>query len=266
VSSNTPSRSRPPRPSRSSATRARPPTRRSMSRRPAPAAGRPSGRGSGLTPTRLVVAGLVAAVVLALVVALVAGGGDDGSTDTTAGGDSSPAATPEGGGLPQLPEDGEDPAVGQPMPTLTGTDLDGQPITYAADGRPKMMLFLAHWCPHCQAEVPVVQDWVDGGGLPDGVDLISVATANDDRRPNFPASEWLADEGWTAPVLLDGDDQAAATAAGLSAFPYWVFVDADGTVAARATGELTSSQLSDIAGGLAESAATGGTSTTEALR
>ena len=247
MSSTTRSRSRPPRPSRQPRTSRPSPTSRSK-------------------PTRLVVGGLVAAVLLALVVALVAGGGDGGSTDAAAGRDSSPAATPEGGGLPPLPEDGEDPAVGRPMPTLTGTDLDGRPITYAVDGRPKMMLFLAHWCPHCQAEVPVVQDWVDGGGLPDGVDLVSVATANDDRRPNHPASEWLAGEGWTAPVLVDGEDQAAAAATGVSAFPYWVFVDADGTVAARATGELTASQLDDIADGLADSAAGAAPATTGAQR
>lgn len=216
--------------------------------RPSRARGRPS-------PSRLVVGGLVVAVLLALAVALVAGGGDGGAADTEAGRDSSPAATPEGDGLPPLPDGGEDPAVGRPMPALTGTDPDGRPLTFAADGRPKMILFLAHWCPHCQAEVPVVQDWVDGGGLPDGVDLLSVATANDERRPNFPAPEWLAGEGWTAPVLVDGDDEAAGAAAGISAFPFWVFVDADGNVAARGAGELTPAQLTDVARGLAETAA-----------
>jgi hypothetical protein len=66
--------------------------------------------------------------------------------------------------------------------------------------------------------VPVVQQWVDAGGLPSSVDLVTVSTAADPRRPNHPPGEWLASEGWTAPVLVDGDDRAA-TAAGLTAFP-----------------------------------------------
>ena len=37
---------------------------------------------------------------------------------------------------------------------------------------------------------------------------------------------------------------------GLPAFPYWVFVNADGTVAGRLTGELTTDQLEQIIGSL----------------
>lgn len=220
-------------------TRARPQSRRAPSR-------------SGRPTTRLVVAGLVVAVVAALAVALVAGGGDESPDD--AGATATPAAgvLVEGRALPQLPDGGEDPAVGSPLPALTGTDLDGQSMSIAGDGRPKMILFLAHWCPHCRAEVPVVQDWVDDGGLPDGVDLVSVATANDPRRPNHPAADWLDREGWTAPVLLDDADNRAATAAGLSAFPFWVLVDGEGTVVARTTGELPPDQLTAMADDLAE--------------
>ena len=102
-------------------------------------------------------------------------------------------------------------------------------------------------CPHCQAEVPVVQDWVNGGGLPDDIQLISVSTAIDPNRPNYPPDAWLEREGWTAPVIVD-ESGAVADAYGLSAFPFWVFVNADGTVAGRMSGELTVPQLEQIIG------------------
>jgi thiol-disulfide isomerase/thioredoxin len=226
-------------------TRTRPPTKRV-------AAARRAGDPRLSTRTRWVLAGLAVAIAAALAVALVAGGGNDDGGSDAAG--VAPSVTVDGSDLPALSESGTDPAVGAAMPTLTGTDIHGDPITLAPDGQPTMYMFVAHWCPHCQREVPVVQDWVDEGGLPDGVRLVSVATANDDRRPNYPALDWLDREGWTAPTLLDDADSEAGTAGGVSAFPFWVLVDADGNVVARTSGELTPAQLTDMANGLAESA------------
>jgi cytochrome c biogenesis protein CcmG, thiol:disulfide interchange protein DsbE len=247
----------------------RPPSRRpsrpaSSTRRPPPRPTATQGgrrRPSAAPPSRrpLVVVALVAAVVVvALAVALIAGAGDDGddttagdgtATGTTAVANDTPA-TVAGAALAPLPEAGDDPAVGTAMPTLSGRALDGTDLTIPATGRPTMMMFVAHWCPHCQAEVPVVQAWVDGGGLPDGVDLVTVSTAADDRRPNYPPADWLAAEGWTAPVLVDGDN-AAAEAAGLTAYPFFVAVDGDGEVVERTSGELTAAQLDAIAARLA---------------
>jgi thiol-disulfide isomerase/thioredoxin len=202
----------------------------------------------------LVIAGVVAVVLLALGVALGVGSGNDDATGSGGSGAGSSAtavatdtpASVDGAALPPLPASGADPAVGAAMPTLSGTGLDGAPVTIPTTGRPTMVMFVAHWCPHCQAEVPVVQQWVDSGGLPDGVDLVTVSTAMDPRRPNFPPGEWLESEGWTAPVLVDGDNQAA-DAAGLTAFPFFVAVDSAGKVVERTSGELTPGQLSTIA-------------------
>ena len=196
-------------------------------------------------------------VVIALVVALVAGSGDDDGDTATSGdvtredtsGSPSAGAVPddapalaEGEDLPPLPEAGTDPAIGAPMPTVTGTGMDGRPLTVPTAGRPTMIVYVAHWCPHCQVEVPVVQQWVDGGGLPEGVDLVTVSTAIDPRRPNYPPADWLEAEGWTAPVLVDGEG-SAANAAGLTAFPFFVAVDANGDVVERTSGELGPDQL-----------------------
>jgi thiol-disulfide isomerase/thioredoxin len=192
-------------------------------------------------PWRVYLAGLAVFVVVGMIasVFLVDSGG--GGDQAAAGGDVEVAGT----ALAPLPASGDDPAVGQPMPTLSGTTLDGEDLVAPASGRPTLILYVAHWCPHCQREVPTVQQWVDDGGLPDGVDLVTVSTAIDPRRPNYPPAAWLESEGWTAPVLTDGDG-AAATAAGLTAYPYFVAVDAEGRVAVRASGELTTGQLDAV--------------------
>ena len=212
----------------------------------------------------IVVGAIAVVVLLALAVALVAGSGgddDDSATATSAtdgatdeGGAAGDAATGiavSGEPLAPLSDTGDDPAVGERLPTLSGTTLDGEQLTVPAAGRPTIVLYVAHWCPHCQAEVPVVQDWVDGGGLPSAVDLVTVSTAVDPRRPNHPPDEWLAREGWTAPVLTDGPDLAASNAAGLTAFPFFVAVDGEGLVVERASGELAPGDLDDLAAGLA---------------
>jgi cytochrome c biogenesis protein CcmG, thiol:disulfide interchange protein DsbE len=142
-----------------------------------------------------------------------------------------------------------DPAVGQPAPEVSGTDFAGRPVAIENDGRPKVILFLAHWCPHCQAAVPLIQTWVSAGGVPEGVDFVSVATGIDSARPNYPPDAWLAREGWTAPVVVDTDDSVAAIH-GLTAYPFWVFVGADGTVVARAVGEMTIPDLEAAIGRL----------------
>jgi hypothetical protein len=74
-------------------------------------------------------------------------------------------------------------------------------------------------------------------------DLVGIATANDERRGNYPAAIWLDEEGWDAPTLLDDAYNAAAQAVGVSRFPFMVFVGANGTVVSRATGELTPDEL-----------------------
>jgi cytochrome c biogenesis protein CcmG/thiol:disulfide interchange protein DsbE len=223
-----------------------------MTRSSAPATRR-RGAKQNRTPY-FVIGGIAATVLIALVVALAAGGGGDDNT-TTGGGSTDPATTGtvavSGNPLPQFTDTSDDPAVGMTLPTLEGNDQSGAPMTIGADGRPTMIMFVAHWCPHCQREVPVVQQWVDDGRLPEGVDLVSVSTAIDPNRPNYPPDVWLADEGWTAPVLVDADN-SAAQAVGLSAYPFFVAIDGDGTVVLRATGELTTDQLDAVASTLAQ--------------
>ncbi len=113
----------------------------------------------------------------------------------------------------------------------------------------KVVLFLAHWCSHCQTEVPEVQDWIDGGGKPDNVDLYGVATAIEEEGANYPPDAWLERERWTSPVLVDTND-TVLRAFGLTAFPTWVFINADGDVALRIGGAIGAEQLTALFRGL----------------
>jgi len=191
------------------------------------------------------VAGIV--VVLLAVVLIFSGGSDKKKNSTAAGVEQTRPVTVTGTALPELPQSGDDPAVGKEIPEAKGASFDGTPVDIRNDGRPKLILFVAHWCPHCQREIPLLAGYLKSHPLPAGVDLYTVSTAVNQPRGNYPPSAWLAEKGWKAPVLADSDDGKAATAFGLNAFPYFVAVDGSGKVVARTTGEITTDQFAALA-------------------
>ena len=192
------------------------------------------------------VLGGIAIVAAAAIALLLSQGGDTSARPSTAAGSvDASAVTVEGGALPAYQAGPQDGAAGQPIPEVSGESFNGSTVSIERDGTPKLLLFLAHWCPHCREEVPKVQDWIDANGLPEGVDFISVATSIDPNRPNYPPDAWLSGEGWEPPVIVDADERIA-TAFGLTAFPYWVAVNGDGTVAQRWTGEVDTNQLQGL--------------------
>lgn len=210
---------------------------------------RSTNRSNGQSPTvpsaggssRMFILGIVGVVVLGLaVVAFVASGRDAGpaAADQTAAVqiDGAPLASMESGF--QIIDAVGQSAVGSVAPTLTGTSYDGSDVVIEPDGNPKVVYFLAHWCPHCQREVPAIMDLIEGGALPDGLDVYAVSTAVDSGSPNFPPSAWLESEGVAFPVLRDDADSSALMAYGPSGFPYAVYLDGENRVVAQSAGEL----------------------------
>jgi len=192
----------------------------------------------------LVVAGIAAFGISALA-------GDDETVSTGADAATQTAfAEAIGDPLPRL-EPGIDAAIGTAAPTISAQNLDGDRVTIAADGTARLLGFFAHWCPHCQEELPATSAWLAANPLPAGVEVIAVSTAVDESAPNYPPSDWFEREAWPAPVLLDSPGGDIASGFGLSAFPYWVAVDADGTVIARMTGQLNDTQLDTLVAELA---------------
>lgn len=190
----------------------------------------------------LVLAVLLAGAFLALVIAVVAT--RDASENVGPGIEQSRPVAVDGAVLPALPKSGTDPAIGLKAPRLEGARFDGSPVVIGNDGRPKIVVFAAHWCPHCRAEIPVIRAWLEQSGRPTDVDLYTVSTAVNDSGPNYPPSAWL--ETWPITTLADSAQGSAASAYGVDAFPYFVVVRASGTVALRVSGELTPVQLTAL--------------------
>jgi thiol-disulfide isomerase/thioredoxin len=138
-----------------------------------------------------------------------------------------------------------DTAVGSSMPTLTGTGLDGKSIEIAPTGKPQVLVFVAHWCPHCQAEVPRIVTLANDGVF-DGVDVTAIATGTNSGYPNYPPSAWLKNDQWPFRVMADSGAFTAARAFGLSSYPYIVFVDAAGKVVGRTSGEIAPGDLTKM--------------------
>jgi cytochrome c biogenesis protein CcmG, thiol:disulfide interchange protein DsbE len=185
-----------------------------------------------------------AVVVLAAVAAIAVSVAGDGGSRPDSLEDQAVSVTVEGQALPPFPDAGTDPAVGQPFPTLSGTGTTGNPMRIETD-RPTILVFVAHWCPVCQREVPVLRDWIAGGGA-EGVEVLGISTAFEPARGNWPTTDWLEGAGWAQPTLLDPDG-AAWVASGQRAFPAFVVVGSDGSVVARTTGELSVEQLDALA-------------------
>ena len=175
------------------------------------------------------------------------------STEPTELADSQPA-TITGESLPEYDREADpDPAVGTPAPAVEGFNFQGDAVTIdgATDG-PTMVVFLAHWCPHCNAEIPVLLDWKASGDFPEGLQVVGVATAVSPTSVNYPPAQWFEDKGWSWPVIVDesqGDGYAGtvATAFGASGWPFIVFIDGDGNVTARAAGETSVEDLQAMA-------------------
>jgi thiol-disulfide isomerase/thioredoxin len=233
----------------------RPPKTRSGSTNRSPAVEPQSGSRNGAW---WLVGGVIVAVAIAVVaiVALSGGGGSSGSNSSASKSSSSGLKQTQPVNVSGTPQpqfgDNKDAAVGKAAPVLTGKSFDGSPVTVPVNGKPTMIVFGAHWCPHCQREFPEIVDWLAGGGAKNA-NVVAVATGTNADAPNYPPSSWLDRIKWPDNVMADSGDATAAQAYGLPSYPFIVFVKADGTVAMRTTGEVPTSTLDE---GIAKIAST----------
>lgn len=199
---------------------------------------------------------VAAIIVVAGVVAVMVSrseNGPEGGSASPSGGTVVPsgdvdfgAVSVQGEALPPAGAGSVDGAVGMTLPTIEGETFDGTAVTIASSGKPMVVLGLAHWCGHCQAEVPRLQEWFDANGMPEDVDVMAVATSSSASQPNFPPGEWLVREGWSVPTLADDEDSSAGVALGVEGFPAFVVVDGSGQVVQRASGEITVEQWEQL--------------------
>jgi len=171
---------------------------------------------------------------------------DDSSTTTSEGTDAAPAygaVTVSGTALPVLQQGVEDTALGQAVPEISGEDFEGNAQAITANGSGKLIVALAHWCPYCNQELPVLRDWYATTDLPADVEVILLNVFTDPTRDNYPPSTWLAEAAWSGPLIVDDVSGSLASALGIASVPYNLLVTPEGTVAGRITGGLTVEQL-----------------------
>ena len=186
---------------------------------------------------------IAAAIAIAAIVAVAT---QSSSDDVVTGVEEFNSVEVTGNPLPQYSDSASDTAIGMTAPVLTGKGFTGNTIV-TGPGAPTLLVFLAHWCPHCQREVPLLVQWNRDGLVPSGLDVIAITTSTDPTSPNFPPSEWLAREEFPAlwPVMTDSGEKTAATAMGVSGFPFFVLLDSNGKVALRVSGEIEMQVLTE---------------------
>lgn len=203
-------------------------------------------------------AGWVAiAAVLSVAGSISAASSDGGAVALEVG---APAAS--GAPLPMFDETAvEDAAVGLRAPALVGVGFDGVGVgVIPGDGVAKVVVFVAHWCSACQAEVADLAAWMRESGVPDaasGAELVAVSTQMDAAAPNYPPSAWLRDAGWEVPTLVDDAEFSAAEAFGVPAVPFYVVIGRDGFVLQRHVGQVGSEQVEAALSALASGVSLG---------
>jgi len=224
----------------------------------------------GVSPRFILGSFIVVAVALAVVLGLILSDGDNDSAtsplpvateevpeEVVERTEEEPVSTPEPveSVNEEFWETGPVEILGEPIPAnaeigAAAPAFKAQPnnseepiMVDPADGTVRLIGFFAHWCPHCQREVPRVAQWLAENGVPEEIEIIAISTAVREGAPNYPPSEWFIDENWPTQILVDSEESELATAYGLGGFPYWILVDATGTVMHRSSGELTEEQF-----------------------
>jgi len=155
--------------------------------------------------------------------------------------------TEPAGDLPLFEQGQPDAALGIRLGDVTGHEYytDSDLLFDPSDGTPRAWLIWAHWCPHCQRELPALTDWYaeHAGDYPD-VELVTITSAIDPDRGN-PLEPYLDELQTPFPVLVDSDSSLAQQF-GVNAFPFWVFTAGDGTTVLRVAGYLEVDQVADI--------------------
>jgi thiol-disulfide isomerase/thioredoxin len=109
----------------------------------------------------------------------------------------------------------------------------------AFDGQPLVVNVLAAWCAPCARELPAMEAVHKAVG--DEVGFVGIDRQDSRRR----AVELLDETGVTFPVAYDPDDELWPSLRAIG-MPTTLFVDRDGEIVARHSGELDEAALRDL--------------------
>ena len=135
-------------------------------------------------------------------------------------------------------------ATQQPLmqaPDFTAYDIDGNEVKLSDFfGKPIVVNFWASWCGPCKMEMPDFQEkYLELGGE---VTFLMVNMTDGSRETVDIASTFIAEQGYTFPVLYDTASSAAMTYSVYS-LPTTFFIDAQGSAIAQATGAIDAATL-----------------------
>lgn len=151
------------------------------------------------------------------------------------------------GSLPVFEQGQPDAALGMVLGEVDGVEYytETELVIDPTDGKARAWLIWAHWCPHCQRELPPLSDWyAENADLYPNVELISVTSSIDPTRGN-PLEPYLDELQLPFPAILDPDNTLAGQF-GLNAYPFWVFTAPDGATLLRIAGFLEIDQVAEI--------------------
>ena len=107
-------------------------------------------------------------------------------------------------------------------------------------GKPIVLNFWASWCGPCQMEMPDFNEkFLEVG---DEVQFLMVNVTDGDRETMETASAFIAEKGYSFPVLFDLYLDASA-AYNATALPMTVLINREGNIVAYATGAITAETL-----------------------
>lgn len=184
-----------------------------------------------------VIAGVVViGIVIVVIAALNKSPTQQSDVELVGGGkgDSAPTASIEGTA-----------AQGQPFPNITGEDMytGRQVSTKDMQGKPTLVVVWAHWCPHCQKELPIIQQMSkDEAGDFNFLTVTTAAGQQPAQAQYATPATLMKTQGITMPTLRD-DGTTIMQALDVQGFPTLLMVDADGKLVGRASGEMPKDQL-----------------------